>query len=150
MLAGQEDAIVVYANNEPIQLSDLGFSTRLIRVADYVSLASNGLISNESTLAGDPELVRQMNAAILKGIEYSIQNTTEAYEISKKFVEGLDQVETEVLKTVLEESVPFWRSDLPGASNPDAWTNMHDILLEMGLLEFPLTVSDAYTNEFLP
>jgi NitT/TauT family transport system substrate-binding protein len=150
MLAGQEDAIVVYANNEPIQLMDLGFSIRLIRVADYVSLASNGLISNESTLAGEPELISQMNAAILKGIEYSIDNTSDAYEISKKFVEGLDQVDTDVLRDVLNESVSFWVSDHPGASNPDAWTNMHDILLEMGLLEFPLIITDAYTNEFLP
>ena len=150
MLAGQEDAIVVYANNEPIQLNELGFSTRLIRVADYVSLASNGLITNEATLDGNPNIVRQMNAAILQGIDYSIQNTSEAYEISKNHVEGLAQVETDVLQRVLEESVTFWVSDHPGASKPEAWTNMHAILVEMGLLETPLVVTDAYSNEYLP
>lgn len=150
MLAGQEDAIVVYANNEPLQLQDQGFPIRLIRVADYVTLASNGLITNEETLAANPELVRKMITAILKGIDRAITNTDEAYEISKEFVEGLEQAQSDVLRNVLEESVSFWKTDQPGVSKPDAWTNMHNILLEMGLLETPLNVQDAYSNDYLP
>jgi NitT/TauT family transport system substrate-binding protein len=150
MLAGQVDAIVVYANNEPVQLKELGTPMRLMRVADFVSLASNGLITNEKTLSENPDLVRRMVSAILKGIEYSIANTNEAYEISKNFVEGLDMTETDVLRNVLEESVPFWKTDTPGASNPEAWINMHAILLEMDLLQNPLDVQAAFTNEYLP
>lgn len=150
MLAGQEDAVVVYANNEPVQLADQGFPVRLIRVADYVSLASNGLITNETTLSTNAALVRSMNKAILNGIEYTEANTDEAYEICKDFVEGLEQAESGVLRTVLDESIPFWKTDQPGQSNPDAWTNMHNILLEMGLLETPLDVEEAYTNDYLP
>lgn len=150
MLAGQVDAIVVYANNEPIQLKELGTPMRLMRVADFVSLASNGLISNEKTLSENPDLVRRMVSAILKGIEHSIANTDEAYEISKKYVEGLDKTETDVLRNVLEESVPFWKADTPGVSNPEAWINMHEILLEMDLLSNPLDVQAAFTNEYLP
>ncbi len=150
MLAGQVDAIVVYANNEPIQLNELGFPMRLMRVADSVSLASNGLITNEKTLSENPDLVRRMVSAILKGIEHSIANTNEAYEISKNYVEGLDKTETDVLRNVLEESVPFWKADTPGVSNPEAWINMHAILLEMDLLSNPLDVQAAFTNEYLP
>ncbi len=150
MLAGQVDAIVVYANNEPVQLKELGLPMRLMRVADFVSLASNGLITNEKTLSENPDLVRRMISAILKGIELSIANTNEAYEVSKNFVEGLDMTETDVLRNVLEESVPFWIADTPGASNPEAWINMHAILLEMDLLQNPLDVQAAFTNEYLP
>ncbi len=91
-----------------------------------------------------------MISAILKGIELSIANTNEAYEISKNFVEGLDMTETDVLRKVLEESVPFWIADTPGASNPEAWINMHAILLEMDLLQNPLDVQAAFTNEYTP
>jgi NitT/TauT family transport system substrate-binding protein len=150
MLAGQEDAVVVYANNEPVQLAEQGFPMRLIRVADYVSLASNGLITNEETLSTNAALVRSMNMAILNGIDYTVAHTDDAYEISKDFVEGLDQADSGVLRTVLDESIPFWKTDQPGQSNPDAWTNMHTILLEMGLLETPLDVEEAYTNDYLP
>jgi len=48
MLAGQEDAVVIYANNEPVQLEAQGFPVELLRVADYVHLTSNGLITSES------------------------------------------------------------------------------------------------------
>lgn len=150
MLAGQVDAIVVYANNEPIQLKELGTPMRLMRVADFVPLASNGLITNEKTLSENPDLVRRMVSAILKGIEQSIANTNEAYEISKNFVEGLDKTETDVLRNVLEESVPFWKTDTLGVSDPEAWINMNAILLEMGLLHDSLDVQAAFTNEYLP
>ncbi len=44
LVTDQDQAVVVYANNEPIQLRAQGFEVDVIRVADYVHLASNGLI----------------------------------------------------------------------------------------------------------
>ena len=46
MLAEQQDAVVVYANNEPLQLKAQGLPVLLLRVADYVKLVSNGIITN--------------------------------------------------------------------------------------------------------
>jgi ABC-type nitrate/sulfonate/bicarbonate transport system substrate-binding protein len=63
----------------------------VIPVADYAHLAANGLITNEKTLQEDPELVRRFVKATLRGIEAARSNPSEAYEISKKYVEGLDQ-----------------------------------------------------------
>jgi NitT/TauT family transport system substrate-binding protein len=54
----REDAIVGYVTNEPIQLKASGYDVTTIPVTDYVNLASNGLITNEKTLAENPELVR--------------------------------------------------------------------------------------------
>src|SRR3990170_4723292 len=51
---------LVDANNEPIQLRAQGYRIDVIRVADYVRLASNGLISNEATITKNPQLVRRM------------------------------------------------------------------------------------------
>ena len=150
MLAGQEDAIVIYANNEPVQLEAQNFPVELIRVADYVHLSSNGLISSEGLIADDPDLVRSMVAATLKGIEDSIEDPEAAFEISKYFVEGLDQADQTVMLRVLKESTLFWKTDHLGRSDPESWENMYDILLEMGLLESELDLQDAFTNAFLP
>jgi len=111
LMAGQQDAVSIYANNEPIQLEKNGFPVDVIRVADYVQLASNGLLTNETTIANDPELVRNMTRAILKGIAYTLDHPEEAFEICKKYVEGLDQADQEVQKAILAASLEFWKTD---------------------------------------
>ncbi len=73
-----------------------------------------------------------------------------AFEICKQYVEGLEQANQEVLLKVLKASIPFWEIQQLGTSKPEAWENMHAILLEMGLLESVLDVEKAYTNDYLP
>ncbi len=150
LVADQEQAIVVYANNEPIQLEAQGVAVNVIRVADYVHLASNGLVSNEATIRGDPELVRGMVRAFQLGIRDTLEDPQAAYEICKKYVENLAQADQVVQMAVLEASIGFWRADRIGYSEPQAWSNMQDVLLEMGLMSEPLTLDQAFTNEFLP
>lgn len=150
LLAGREDAVVVYANNEPIQLEAQGMPVKLFRVADYVQLASNGLLANEDVIAEEPNLVRSMIRATLRGIEDVIQDPEEAFDISTAFVEGLAQADREVLLQVLRASAEFWGAERLGYSEPESWENMHAILLEMGMLSEALDIQRAFTNEFIP
>jgi len=153
LAAGQEEAVVVYANNEPLQLAARGLPVNLIRVADYVQLASNGLLSSEATLRDRPELVRAMVRATLRGVEQAIADPQAAFEISKEYVEGLGALspeEQDLQRAVLAASIEFWRSDRPGYSDPAAWENMHALLLQMGLLADPLDIQQAFTNDYLP
>ncbi len=153
LVAGQEEAVVVYANNEPLQLEARGHPVSVIRVADYVSLASNGLLTNEATLSENPELVRSMVRATLRGIEDTIADPTAAFEICKKYVEGLDQLsaaDQALQRRILDASIEFWKTDRPGYSDPQAWQNMQELLLGMGLLAEPLDLASAFSNEYLP
>lgn len=149
LIADQEQAVVIYANNEPIQLAALGYDIDLIRVADYVKLASNGLISNEKTISENPDLVRRMVEATLRGLADTLANPDEAFEISKKYVENLEQADQSVQRDVLAASILFWQTDRLGYSNAAAWENMQSILLDMGLLSQPLDLDQAYSNEFI-
>jgi NitT/TauT family transport system substrate-binding protein len=150
LVANQEQAVVVYANNEPIQLEAQGVAVNVIRVADYVHLASNGLVSNETTIRDNPDLVRGMARAFQMGIGDTLENPQAAYEICKKYVENLAQADQAVQMAVLEASLDFWRADRIGYSEPQAWTNMQSVLLEMGLLSEPLPLDQAFTNDFVP
>jgi NitT/TauT family transport system substrate-binding protein len=150
MLAGTEDAVVIYANNEPVQLESQGMEVNVIRVADYVDLASNGMITNQTTIEEHPDLVRAMVRASLRGLQDVIDDPAAAFEICKDYVEGLDQADQEVQRRVLEESIGFWRSERPGYSDPAAWENMQQVLLAMGSLEAPIDILSAYSNEFIP
>lgn len=146
----REQAVSVYTANEPVQLQAQGYELNELRVADYVQLASNGLITNEETIAQNPDLVRRMAAAFLKGLQDTIAHPDEAYELSKRHVENLAQADEAVQKQVLARSIELWKAERAGLSDAQAWSNMHDLLLKMGLLSAPLEVSQAFTNEFVP
>jgi len=146
----QVQAVSVYAANEPVQLRAQGYEVDEIRVADHVQLASNGLISNEKTIAENPELVRAMVGAFLKGMSDAIANPDEAYELSKKHVPNLAEADENVQKEVLARSIALWEAERLGYSEAQAWQNMQDTLLQMGLLEEALEIEQAFTNEFLP
>jgi NitT/TauT family transport system substrate-binding protein len=147
---GLEDAVVIYANNEPIQLDELGFPVELFRVADYVHLASNGLITNEKTVRENPQLVRRMVWALVQGIDQTIEHPDEAFEVSKLYVEGLSEANQSVQRRILDESIAFWIADRTGYSESESWENMQRLLVRMGLLSSPLELEAVYTNEFVP
>jgi putative riboflavin transport system substrate-binding protein len=149
LIADQDQAIVVYANNEPIQLRAQGYNLEEIRVADYVELASNGLITNEKTIAENPALVQGMVKAITHGVRDTIANPGEAFEISKSYIEGLGKNDKDVQNQILATSIEFWKGDHLGESDPGAWENMQKVLLDMGLLKKPLQLDQAYSNAFV-
>jgi len=148
--AGQIEAAVVYANNEPIVLASQGFPVNVLRVADYVTLASNGIITNEATLRDDPELVRRMVRAAVRGLQDTLDDPDAAFEICKRFVEGLSGETEAVQRSVLSESLLFWKADRLGYSQPAAWENMQRVMIEAGLLADSQDLAQAYTNEFVP
>jgi NitT/TauT family transport system substrate-binding protein len=150
LLAGSVDGVVIYANNEPVQLEAQGMDVRVMRVADYVRLPGNGLITSEATLQDDPDLVRRMVEATLRGLQDTIDDPQAAYEICKLYVEGLAEADQEVLFRVLLESIEFWTAERLGYSEPEAWDNIQEVLLDMELLEDALDMSEAFSNEYLP
>ncbi|MBP1694194.1 MAG: hypothetical protein H6Q37_2077 [Chloroflexi bacterium] len=149
LVAGREDAVVVYANNEPIQLKAQGYSANIIPVKDYVDLVSNGLISNEETIAKNPDLVQRFVRATLHGLQDTINRPSEAFEISRKYVEGLAQADQTAQWEVLTTSIDYWRTKQLGVSDPTAWKNMQTVLVDMGLLKAPLDLEKAFTNQFV-
>ena len=150
LASGRDQAVSVYTTNEPVQLRAQGYTLNELRVADYVQLASNGLITNETTAKENPNLVRSMVNALLRGISDSIADPEAAYQVSLSYVDALAQADTTVQKQVLATSIDLWKADRLGESNPTAWENMQTVLLDMGLMTEPLDLSKAYTNEFLP
>lgn len=150
LVADRDEAVVIYVANEPVQLRRLGEEITLLRVADAVDLVSNGIITNEKTLAEEPELVRSLVSAMLKGMQYTTDHPEEAYEICKKYVENLAEADQEVQMQVLLNSIELWQGGRLGYSQPQAWQNMQRILLQMGLLKEELDLSKAFDNQFIP
>ena len=146
----QQNIVVGYAANEPIVLNSQGVALTELRVADYVQLTANGIISSEMTIAEEPDLVRAMLRAFARGIEDTISNPEEAYTSSLKFVENLADQDKAVQMQILNTSIEFWKAEKIGYSDSQAWENMNDLLVKMGLIPEPVDLIKAFSNEFIP
>jgi NitT/TauT family transport system substrate-binding protein len=149
---GDIDAAVVYAMNEPLQLEQEGYTVSTILVADHIDLVANGLITNDETAQNNPELVRGMVRAMLRGIEYTLQHPEEAFEITRqaKYGTGISDENAETQQAVLNASLDFWRNETPGLLPDSAWQTSETFMVEAGLLSAPAPLDTVYTNEFLP
>jgi NitT/TauT family transport system substrate-binding protein len=150
LVSGREQAVVVYVANEPVVLNAQSHPVDVLRAADYLKLVGNGLITNETTLKQNPDLVRRMVKATLQGLSDTIQDPAAAYEISKKYVENLAQADAAVQKQVLAISIDLWKAEPLGKTDPLAWDNMQKVLLQMGLLNKALDLNQAFSNGYLP
>ncbi|MDO9545198.1 MAG: ABC transporter substrate-binding protein [Pelolinea sp.] len=153
LASGIEDAVVVYTSNEPIKLASEGYTVNTLAASDYISLVANGLLTSEAVIESDPDLVRAMVRATLKGIKFTVDHPEQAYQISEKYIENLSALsvtEKEVQRQVLDASIALWQTDPLGYSQPAGWENMQDLLLQMGLLASPIDLDKAFSNGFLP
>jgi NitT/TauT family transport system substrate-binding protein len=150
MLATDHDeAVVIYIANEPVQLRAQGYDINVIKVADYIQLVGNGIVTNEKTLEENPAMVRRFVEAFLRGLTDTLEDPEGAYEICFNFIDGLGELDQDVQKEVLAQSIELWETDWLGYSYIEAWENMQTILLNMGLLTDPLNLKEAFTNQFV-
>jgi NitT/TauT family transport system substrate-binding protein len=146
---GQVDAAVIYIANEPVQLTQAGMEVNVIKVSDYIDLVSNGIITNETLIRENPDLVRRMVRASLRGLEYTIAHPDEAFAIARQAVPEITDEDVPTQQAVLEASIALWRSDHPGLSDPQAWSDSAAFMLATGLIESPVDVEKLYTNQFV-
>jgi len=150
LMADKDDAVAIYSANEPVQLKKMGQDIVLFKVSDAVDLVGNGIITNEKTLAENPELVQAIVDATLKSLQYVTDHPEESFEISKKYVDNLADSDQEVQMQVMLNSIQHWQADRMGYSNPQAWENMQRIMLQMGLLTEEQDLAKAFDNRFIP
>jgi NitT/TauT family transport system substrate-binding protein len=147
--SGQVEASVVYVANEPEAIKKACFDVRVIHIAEYANIVSNGLVTNEQTIRESPDLVRGMNSALARGLADTITFPVQAMQISTQFVEGLT-ADDALQFTVLRNSIELWKTDRYGLNDPAAWQLTVDTLKAMGLLTTEIDVKSLYSNDFLP
>jgi len=147
---GKVDAVVIYAANTPVQLRAQGIETNTFIVSDYMHLIGNGIIVNDALMEEDPDFIKSIVRATLKGIEFSAKSPEETYEICKKYVENLEGNSDGIQYQVLEASIPFWSVETNGATEESDWKTMSDLLKQIGLTNSDIPLDKVYTNEYLP
>lgn len=145
--AGRVDAVMGYTNNEPLQLRRLGLAVRTFDVPNYQPMVSNGIVTTEKTLSSSPALVRTFVQATIKGLNYVLSNPSDAVQISKSFISGMNLAEA---TDELNATLPIWKSNGQnplGYNNPTTWQAMAQFMEGQGLIPANTDVSKAFVNE---
>lgn len=147
----QVEAVVVYTNNEPVRFKQQGIAIDVIDVADYVDMVGNGLMTNEQTIEQNPELVTKMVRAMLRGLQFVLDDPDSSFEICKDYIEGIDaSPESEAAeRAILDASINMWRTPHPGLSNAEAWETTQQVLQTIDFIQEPIDLDKAWTNEFV-
>jgi NitT/TauT family transport system substrate-binding protein len=147
----QVDAAMDYVVNGPVQLRLAGDEVTVIPVSDFVDLPSNGIITNEKTIAGKPELVQALVTAALRGLSDTLADPNAAFALSLKAVPEAGGEQAQVSRAIFDESLKLWQASSAelGRSDPAAWDAAAKFMKDMGLIQTDVNPGDLYTNEFI-
>lgn len=148
LTVGTVDAVVVYANNEPIVLAQEGTPYNVLYVSDYANLVSAVVVSNDTMVSENPEVVRAFVGAFIAGLQDVLNDPDAAFEISKSYIEGLEE-NALAQRAVLDATISFWQTPTPGQFDAKAWEQAQTVMLEAGLIEQTLPVDTLFTNAFV-
>ncbi len=146
---GTVDAVVVYSNNEPVQLKMAGKQIDEIKVWQYAQLIGNGLATNEVTIQKNPDLVRQFVRAMMNGIADSINNPDEALKLSEAAYPDIGGVNEKTSAAVLQASIEVWKSPTPGVTRLEDWQAMEKFMKAADFIQQDVDVTKAFTNDFV-
>lgn len=148
---GRVDAALDYVVNGPVQLRQAGQEVNVITVSDYIDLPSNGLITDEQTIAENPQLVQKMTNAVLAGIRYTLDHPDEAFSISLEAVPEAGGENEATNRAIFDASLALWQaSDAElGRSDPAAWQEATAFMRAMGLIDVDVPADGLFTNQFI-
>jgi NitT/TauT family transport system substrate-binding protein len=114
------------------------------------------LVTNERTIADEPELVRGMVRALLRSVEYTLANPDEAFEISLAVVPEAGGENRTANRAVFDGSLAYWQTDpsghelAAGATRAEDWAAAVEFMQRIGLIDTLPKVDELFSNEFLP
>jgi len=147
--AGNVDIACGYAMNEPVQLGEMGEQVNVLRVTDVYPLASDGIFTTQKMIESNPELVRSFVAATLRGLKDTLDQPDEAFNLSLKHIPEANLGDPAFQRKVFDATIPYWRSELLGYTDPEVWKKTHTFLVDSTLLTKAVPIEESFTNQFI-
>jgi len=121
---------------------------------DYgVNIYDNSIITNEEIIKNNPELVRRLVRAALKGVHYTIGHPQEAADIYLKYYSEEARSKRESVLLTLEVATTLIKNKVTekygiGYQTQEGWEATQNFAYEGGLIEKKIDIKEIYTNNF--
>lgn len=151
LIGEKVDAIVgAYWVHESISAINQGFDLNIMRmeqhgVPDFYELV---LVTNEDTIANDPDLAQRFVQAVSRGYQDAIADPHGSVDLLKRL---RPEVDLAIEKPGVDLLAPLWESanGVFGWQEKDRWEEFADWMVETGQLESAEGATAAYDNSFV-
>ncbi|MFC2013147.1 ABC transporter substrate-binding protein [Chloroflexota bacterium] len=149
----QIDMAWIFYGWQGFQAQQQGVDLNVVMMEDYFDCIPDYytpvMIANEDTIANRPEVVKALMKALSRGYGFAIENPGEAAELLLAAVPELD---SELVKASQEWLSKYYQADAArwGEQKESVWQDYTDWMVKHGILSAPISVSDAFSNAFLP
>jgi NitT/TauT family transport system substrate-binding protein len=154
LISGKVDAIGGYVSSYVPTLEIRGKKeVRIFWFADAgVGVVSNGIIAHQDLLKSDPDMIRALVPATIKGFLYGRSHPDEAVAAVQKYLETAD---TAITRRELEISWKLWvtpntKGKPLGWSSDADWAATIGVLKDYGGVTASLQPDQLFTNEYVP
>lgn len=154
LIKNEVDIGTGYITNEVIQLEEKGLEVAVFAPYKYgVKMYADVLFTTEDMIAKNPKVVKAFVSATIKGWEYALAHVDEAVKLTLLYKdENNKSLNYEHQKALLEKSMPFINPNTNrkvGDMNFVDWKRTNQLLIESGVVQNKLEVSEMYTTEFI-
>ncbi len=147
------DAAMTFMSNEPVNARDLGIETKSLLVGDYVNLMSSGLVTSDSMIRDQPDVVQKVVDATVKGMNEALKNPDEAYQATiTRMPELTSDLDKQTQKDILAETQKYQQpveGHPTGWGDPDGWTTTVNFLKSAEVITKDVDPTACYTNQFV-
>jgi putative hydroxymethylpyrimidine transport system substrate-binding protein len=152
LLGNKVDAVIgAYGVHESIVAEQQGKPVNILNiqdwgVPDYYELI---LVTNDSMLKDNADVVRKFLRATVRGYNEVPQNKAAALDALKA---AYQETDLNVERPGLDLLIPYWTANnVPfGTQTTERWQNYADWMRAKGLLDKEVKVADCFTAEYLP
>jgi NitT/TauT family transport system substrate-binding protein len=140
--SGKADAVVVFTNNEPIQLRASGYDIVEWKVSDLSDMVGASFISSSATIAAKRDLLGRFVKATRRAMEYTYNHREEAVALSRTYIGAVEPGKEAQVLAVLEATCDLYLSPEGwGHLDPDVYTRSLAVLQRLGMVDaaYPVT-----------
>lgn len=154
LIADRVDAAVVYINNEPVVLREMGKEVNIINTYSITPMASAAIIASDTQVHKNPELVRRFIRAVVRAGNYVLDNRENVIFLLKKYIPTLSDKNIDINKKVLSASLDLWKDeDIEkyglGYTTKGDWEMSINVMYSLGLIKRRIDPDECFTNEFI-
>jgi ABC-type nitrate/sulfonate/bicarbonate transport system substrate-binding protein len=149
----QIDLAWIFYAWQGIQAEQEGIDLNLVMLADWFECIPDYytpiLITSETMIKEQPEVVRSFVGAITRGYEFAIGDPEAAAQI---LLDSAPELDTNLVNTSQVWISQQYQADAPrwGEQRVQIWEQYTAWMVENGIIQEPIDAQAAMTNEFLP